>query len=111
MIRLTSRPNTNHAKNVIIFVGDGMGIQTGTMARIYKGQKKGKKGEESVLEWEKFPTTGMSKVSNRFNDETKRCFTLMLYFRPTTQITKCLIVLGLPLPFFPVSKLAWPCSA
>ena len=27
------------AKNVIIFVGDGMGIQTHTMARIYKVNK------------------------------------------------------------------------
>ena len=62
MIRQTSRPNTNHAKNVIIFVGDGMCIQTGTMARIYKGQLHGRSGEESVLEWEKFATTGMSKV-------------------------------------------------
>ena len=62
MIRLTSSPNTNHAKNVIIFVGDGMGIQTGTMARIYKGQKEDKRGEESILEWEKFATSGMSKV-------------------------------------------------
>ena len=29
------------AKNIIIFVGDGMGMSTITAARIYKGQKKG----------------------------------------------------------------------
>jgi alkaline phosphatase len=57
-------PNLNRAKNVIIFVGDGMGIQTVTMARIYKGQKAGRSGEEEVLEWEKFHTTGLSKVAH-----------------------------------------------
>ena len=43
-----------------------MGINTGTMARIYKGQKMGRNGEESVLEWEKFPTSGLSKVGSVF---------------------------------------------
>ncbi len=54
--------NSGIAKNVIIFVGDGMGIQTGTMGRIYKGQKAGRSGEEERLVWEEFPTTGLSKV-------------------------------------------------
>ena len=58
------KPNTNKAKNVIFFVGDGMGVQTHTMARIYKGQKYGKSGEEEILEWEKFPYTGQSKTYN-----------------------------------------------
>ena len=40
--RLNVRWNTNKAKNVIVFVGDGMGVQTVTMARIFKGQKEGK---------------------------------------------------------------------
>ena len=79
MLRLTSILNTNHAKNVIIFVGDGMGIQTGTMARIYKGQKMGKSGEESVLEWEKFPTTGLSKVRRR--TKTSRYFYKLILYK------------------------------
>lgn len=33
------------AKNVIIFIGDGMGISTLTAARIYQGQKLGRDGE------------------------------------------------------------------
>jgi alkaline phosphatase len=33
------------AKNVILFVGDGMGIATITAARIYAGQSKGLDGE------------------------------------------------------------------
>ena len=58
------KPNTNKAKNVIFFIGDGMGVQTHTAARIYKGQKNGKSGEEEILEWEKFPYTGQSKTYN-----------------------------------------------
>ena len=62
--RLDLKPNTNKAKNVIIFVGDGMGVQTHTASRIYKGQKMGKSGEDEILEWEKFPYTGQSKTYN-----------------------------------------------
>ena len=51
------------AKNVVFFVGDGLGVSTHTMARIYKGQKKGFPGEEESLVWETFPWTGISKVS------------------------------------------------
>ena len=34
------QPNTGKAKNVILFVGDGMSISTVTAARIFDGQKK-----------------------------------------------------------------------
>ena len=47
-----------------MFVGDGMGVQTHTASRIYKGQKMGKSGEDEILEWEKFPYTGQSKTYN-----------------------------------------------
>ncbi|KAK3104772.1 hypothetical protein FSP39_009854, partial [Pinctada imbricata] len=50
------------AKNVILFVGDGMGISTITSARIYKGQKMGNPGEETVMEFEKFPNTALIKT-------------------------------------------------
>lgn len=48
----------NHgiAKNVIIFVGDGMGPNTVTATRIYKG------GETHRLAYEKFPHMGLLKV-------------------------------------------------
>jgi len=62
--RLNVKSNTNIAKNVIVFIGDGMGVQTHTASRIYKGQKKRKSGEEQILEWEKFPYTGQSKTYN-----------------------------------------------
>lgn len=60
---LGSTPNTNIAKNVILFIGDGMSVNTVTAARILKGQNANKPGEETVLAFEKFSTTGMAKVS------------------------------------------------
>ena len=55
-------PNTNRAKNVIMFLGDGMGITTITAARIYKGQLEGNPGEETKLNFETFPHVALSKV-------------------------------------------------
>lgn len=54
--------NMNIAKNIILFIGDGMGISTVTAARIYKGQRMGNLGEETVLSFEKFPHASISKV-------------------------------------------------
>ncbi|MCX4187105.1 alkaline phosphatase [Methylophaga sp. OBS4] len=52
------------AKNIILFVGDGMGVSTITAARILDGQNKGLSGEESSLSFESFPFTGLSKTYN-----------------------------------------------
>jgi len=61
---LNSKRYEGVARNVIFFVGDGMGVPTHTMARIYKGQKKGESGEEESLVWEDFPSTGLMKTYN-----------------------------------------------
>src|SRR5688500_1292691 len=53
--RLRITPNTGRAKNVILFVGDGMGISTITAGRIYEGQKRGVDGESNVLAMERLP--------------------------------------------------------
>jgi hypothetical protein len=45
-----------------VFIGDGMGLSTINAARIYKGQRQGNPGEETVLEYEKFPHAAFSKV-------------------------------------------------
>ena len=50
------------AKNIIVFVGDGLGVSTHTMSRIYKGQKKGTSGEEESLVWEDWDYSGLIKV-------------------------------------------------
>ncbi|KAK2148445.1 hypothetical protein LSH36_497g01016 [Paralvinella palmiformis] len=58
---LTKKRIDNIAKNVILFIGDGMGASTVTAARIYKGQKSGNPGEETVLNFEDFPNVALSK--------------------------------------------------
>ena len=52
------------AKNVILFVGDGMGVSTVTAARILEGQMKGMQGEENNLSFDMFPFTGLAKTYN-----------------------------------------------
>ncbi|HLM59695.1 MAG TPA: alkaline phosphatase, partial [Pyrinomonadaceae bacterium] len=50
------------AKNVILFVGDGMGITTLTASRILEGQMRGESGEENKLSFEEFPSVALSKT-------------------------------------------------
>ena len=52
------------AKNVIVFLGDGMSLTTVAAARIFEGQRKGTPGEENLLSWERFPHTAFSKTYN-----------------------------------------------
>ncbi|MBB3061676.1 alkaline phosphatase [Microbulbifer rhizosphaerae] len=52
------------AKNVILFVGDGMGISTLTAARILEGQLRGESGEENNLSFEEFPYSALVKTYN-----------------------------------------------
>lgn len=57
------QPDRRKAKNVILFVGDGMGVTTITAARILDGQMKGMKfGEENDLSFERFPHLAHSKT-------------------------------------------------
>jgi len=62
--RLAVKPNVNRAKNVILFIGDGMGPTTVTAARIFDGQSRGQSGEENFLSFEKFPYTALIKTYN-----------------------------------------------
>lgn len=50
------------AKNVILFIGDGMGISTVTAARIHAGQLKGNDGESYRLAMETLPNIALSKT-------------------------------------------------
>lgn len=52
------------AKNVILFVGDGMGVSTLAAARILGGQRQGLSGEESSLSFERFAHTALVKTYN-----------------------------------------------
>lgn len=62
--RLSVVPNTNTAKNVILFIGDGMGVSTVTAARIFDGQSRGETGEENSLAFERFPNIALVKTYN-----------------------------------------------
>ncbi|XP_045223826.2 alkaline phosphatase, placental type isoform X2 [Macaca fascicularis] len=56
------QPIQTAAKNLIIFLGDGMGVSTVTAARILKGQKEDKLGPETPLAMDHFPYVALSKV-------------------------------------------------
>jgi hypothetical protein len=47
-----------------MFLGDGLSVPTLAAARTYLGQLQGRTGEETVLSFEAFPHTGLSKVRN-----------------------------------------------
>ena len=52
------------ARNVIVFLGDGMSLTTVAAARVLEGQRAGGPGEENLLAWERFPHTALSKTYN-----------------------------------------------
>lgn len=68
--RLSSDGSTGSARpvarNVILFVGDGMGLATITASRILRGQREGHPGEETRLAWEHFPAVALARVSASF---------------------------------------------
>lgn len=55
-------PIKTPARNIILFVGDGMGISTLTAARILEGQLRGASGEENLLSFESFPHLALSRT-------------------------------------------------
>jgi alkaline phosphatase len=54
--KLSQKLNLNKAKNLVIFIGDGMGISTQMATRVYKEDVR------TELSFEKFPHTGLSKT-------------------------------------------------
>lgn len=64
-MNLEAQPKKHVAKNVVILIGDGMGISTITATRIYKGQRVyGKSGEDHKLVFDAFPNVALVKVDN-----------------------------------------------
>lgn len=61
---IANQPNTGKAKNVILFVADGMGVGTNYAIRLFAGQLEGKLGEEHVLPYEAYPYTSLLKTYN-----------------------------------------------
>jgi len=56
--------NRKIAKNIILFLGDGMGMSTVTAGRILKGQLKGNNGEEEETNMESLDHLALSKTYN-----------------------------------------------
>ncbi|XP_060224769.1 intestinal-type alkaline phosphatase [Meriones unguiculatus] len=56
------QPIQTSAKNLIIFLGDGMGVPTVTATRILKGQMDGHLGPETPLAMDYFPYMALSKT-------------------------------------------------
>ena len=52
------------AKNVVFFLGDGMGVSTITAARIFAGQQQGNSGEEYDLAFDRFDNVALIKTYN-----------------------------------------------
>ncbi|MBK9216185.1 MAG: alkaline phosphatase [Chloracidobacterium sp.] len=50
------------AKNVILFLGDGMSNSTIAASRIFEGQRRGESGEENRLSFEEFPFAALSRT-------------------------------------------------
>ncbi|KAK7094250.1 alkaline phosphatase-like [Littorina saxatilis] len=63
-IALNREPINKRAKNVILLIGDGMGVSTVTASRIYQGQRNGKSGEEGLMFFENFPNIAHAKTYN-----------------------------------------------
>src|SRR4249919_4082216 len=55
---------SGHARNVIVFLGDGMSLPTVAAARVLAGQRAGQPGEETLLAFEQFPHTALSRTYN-----------------------------------------------
>lgn len=55
---------TDIAKNIILFLGDGMSIPTLAATRIYLSQIRNQSGTEQSLSFDLFPYSGLSKVAN-----------------------------------------------
>ncbi|KAJ8712623.1 hypothetical protein PYW07_005465 [Mythimna separata] len=60
--RLAQRESKQRARNVVMFLGDGMSVPTLAAARTLLGQRQGVTGEEQQLAFEKFPTVGLAKT-------------------------------------------------
>uniref|UniRef100_A0A8D1VRL7 alkaline phosphatase n=1 Tax=Sus scrofa TaxID=9823 RepID=A0A8D1VRL7_PIG len=58
------QPIQTAAKNLILFLGDGMGVSTVTATRILKAQMNGKPGPETPLAMDQFPYLALSKTYN-----------------------------------------------
>jgi len=63
-IDVADSPRLTPAKNVIMFIGDGMGMSTISAARLWNAENNNLMGEDSYLSWETFAHLGFSRTYN-----------------------------------------------
>ncbi|CAN0297161.1 unnamed protein product, partial [Ectocarpus fasciculatus] len=56
--------STDEARNVILFIADGNGVNTNYGTRLFQGQMNGGYGDEFELSHEKMPWAGLVKTYN-----------------------------------------------
>ena len=62
--RLAETPNTGRARNVIIMISDGNGVNTNYGARLFAGQQAGGYGDGYIQPQETFPNLALVKTYN-----------------------------------------------
>jgi alkaline phosphatase len=62
--RLRLGPDHRKAKNLILFIADGNGVNSATATRIFAGQKLGDTGEEFSLAYDTMPWVALVKTYN-----------------------------------------------
>lgn len=62
--RRAAMDDPGQARNVILFVGDGMSLATVAASRILEGQLRGESGEGNLLHFERFRHTAFAKTYN-----------------------------------------------
>ncbi|KAH9632369.1 hypothetical protein HF086_011869 [Spodoptera exigua] len=60
--RLERLQTASKARNVVMFLGDGMSVPTLAAARALLGQRRGDTGEEAQMTFDTFPTVGLIKT-------------------------------------------------
>lgn len=65
-LHIHNKKNNAVAKNIILFLGDGMDMSTITATRIYMGQMDNKGGEDESLVFDDFPYVSLAKVCSWF---------------------------------------------
>ncbi|CAH0588848.1 unnamed protein product [Chrysodeixis includens] len=60
--RLERPAEIEKARNVVLFIGDGLSVPTLAAARALLGQREGATGEEAHMSFETFPTVGLTKT-------------------------------------------------
>jgi alkaline phosphatase len=60
--RLGTQPIMGRARNIILFIGDGMGVSTLTAGRIHQGQQAGQDGESTWTAMDRLPYSALVRT-------------------------------------------------